>query len=306
MTPLVSIGLPVYNGGMYLREVLESFVHQTYQNIEVIISDNASTDDTAEIGRAYAAKDARIRYYRNPVNAGPNANFNRVFTLATGEYFMWAAHDDNWDLDYVRACLHELHQTPTLVLVASASKVIDLATNQVFGLDLGCSTVGLGPAERYKHYLQYLHLANNLNTTRNCIFYGIYRRQALSRVMPTKNVMGGDHLLLAALSFLGDFKTLPEPLMTKRDGGSSTSFQRLARALGIRNPLLSYSPFLAREFYLQRIIFTTTELAPGTKLTLALWSAGNYLRRLGLRTIHMGRRLVRRARYRIRHVAKTI
>src|SRR3989442_1198286 len=94
--PLVSIGLPIYNGERYLRQALDSLLSQAYENFELIVSDNASDDATPEICAAYAARDARIKYFRAPTNMGAVWNFNRVFELAGGEFFMWAAHDDLW------------------------------------------------------------------------------------------------------------------------------------------------------------------------------------------------------------------
>src|ERR1035438_9843576 len=92
--PRVSIGLPVYNGENYLDPALNSILRQDYSDLELIISDNASTDATGNICREYAAKDPRIRYYRNETNIGASANFNCLVKLARGEYFKWAAHDD--------------------------------------------------------------------------------------------------------------------------------------------------------------------------------------------------------------------
>ena len=85
----VSIGLPVYNGEKYLEQALISILSQTYTDFELIISDNASTDRTQAICREYAAKDPRIRYYCNEENLGAAPNHNRVFELASGEYFKW-------------------------------------------------------------------------------------------------------------------------------------------------------------------------------------------------------------------------
>ena len=95
--PLVSIGMPVYNGERFIRQALDSLLAQDCENFELIISDNASADGTQEICLEYAAQDGRIRYYRNENNLGALANFNRVLGLAQGPYFMWAAHDDVWD-----------------------------------------------------------------------------------------------------------------------------------------------------------------------------------------------------------------
>ena len=92
--PRVSIGLPVYNGELFLENALDSILSQTYSDFELIISDNASDDKTEEICRSYAARDKRVRYSRNAHNLGAAPNYNRVYHLARGRYFKWASHDD--------------------------------------------------------------------------------------------------------------------------------------------------------------------------------------------------------------------
>jgi len=103
LTSKASIGLPVYNGGKFIRETLDSLLAQTFTDFELIISDNASTDDTEAICREYSAKDKRIRYVRQSENLGQLLNFEFVLDQAVGEYFMWASADDlfssNWLLD---------------------------------------------------------------------------------------------------------------------------------------------------------------------------------------------------------------
>ena len=92
--PLVSIGLPVYNGDTSLRAALDCLLAQDYPNIELIISDNASTDTTPKICEEYSQNENRIKYFRSKENHGAIWNFNRVFELSAGKYFMWAAYDD--------------------------------------------------------------------------------------------------------------------------------------------------------------------------------------------------------------------
>lgn len=99
--PLVSIGLPVYNGGDYISEAIDSLLSQDYSNFEILISDNASTDATEEICRSYVAKDPRVKYLRQSVNLGPAKNFLFVLHQAVGKYFMWAAHDDIWAPNWI-------------------------------------------------------------------------------------------------------------------------------------------------------------------------------------------------------------
>src|SRR5450759_3059115 len=114
--PLVSIGLPVYNAERYLSRALDSLLAQDYPNVELIVSDNASVDGTEEICRSYAQRDARVHYDRADRNMGAIWNFNRVFELASGEYFMWTAHDDLRDRRYVSACVAALRARPDAVL----------------------------------------------------------------------------------------------------------------------------------------------------------------------------------------------
>ena len=102
----ISIGMPVYNGAKFIREALNSLLGQTFTDFELIISDNASTDETETICREYAAKDVRIKYVRQVENLGAVANFKYVLDFATGEYFMWAAADDVWDQKWIEKLLH--------------------------------------------------------------------------------------------------------------------------------------------------------------------------------------------------------
>ncbi|UCF93502.1 MAG: glycosyltransferase family 2 protein [Desulfobacterales bacterium] len=106
--PLVSIGLPVYNSEKTIVRALDSLLAQNYPNFEIVISDNSSTDKTAEICRQYAERDNRIKFNINPKNLGINANFYIVYKMAAGKYFMWAGSDDFWQPDFIRTLVREL------------------------------------------------------------------------------------------------------------------------------------------------------------------------------------------------------
>jgi glycosyltransferase involved in cell wall biosynthesis len=118
--PLVSIGLPVYNGMPHLRAAVEALLKQTYANIEIVISDNASTDGTLEYCRALAEVHPRVRYVRNAENVGPVENFRLALARSSGEYFMWAAHDDKWCDRYVGALVESLLSASDAVLATPA------------------------------------------------------------------------------------------------------------------------------------------------------------------------------------------
>lgn len=114
--PMVSIGMPVYNGEEYLRDALDTLLEQTYRDFELIISDNASTDCTANICTEYSKKDKRIKYNRQKKNIGAISNFNYVLSIASGKYFMWAAHDDKWNKNYVELLANVLIDNEKMAL----------------------------------------------------------------------------------------------------------------------------------------------------------------------------------------------
>ena len=129
--PLVSIGLPVFNGEKSLRQTLDSLLAQDCCDFELIISDNASTDKTEEICVEYAARDSRIRYVRQINNLGSINNFNFVLQAARGEYFMWAAADDFWATDFIHTLLAGLENNPTAVGVFCPYQLVDEDTDVV-------------------------------------------------------------------------------------------------------------------------------------------------------------------------------
>src|SRR6476646_2411498 len=123
--PKVAIGLPVYNGAKYVAEAIESVLAQTYGDLELVISDNASTDATEEICRDYTARDSRVRYARAEQNGGAAWNFNRTFELSRGEYFKWLAHDDAIGPQYLARCLAVLDRDPGVVLCHTRTGIIN-------------------------------------------------------------------------------------------------------------------------------------------------------------------------------------
>lgn len=208
--PLVSIGLPVYNGEKYLHEALDALCAQDYENLELIVSDNGSTDRTDEICRAYAEKDSRIRYFHSATNEGPKWNFSRVLELSTAPYFMWAAHDDVWHPSYVRRCVELLEKFPEAVVGCTAFRVIDEEGKEVGQFNI--SATAASRAARVRQYLSFF-------PTRNCgaPMYGVLRAEAIRKVFPNKNPSwGGDVILLTKLCLLGSIVSVPEVLYSYR------------------------------------------------------------------------------------------
>lgn len=206
--PRVSIGLPVYNGGPYLRETLESILAQTFTDFELIISDNASTDQTEKICREYATKDKRIRYFRNQTNLGAAANYNRAFELSRGEYFKWAAADDVCAPEFLARCVAALDRDSAAVL--ACTHVIDIDEE---GRPLR-TKAPLAEAASTKPCVRFRRLVR-LDYTCEEIF-GLGRTCVLRQTNLIAKYADSDRVLLSQLGLWGPFTLIPEALLLHR------------------------------------------------------------------------------------------
>ena len=137
MRPKITVGLPIYNGEKYMRESIESILNQDYSDFDFIISDNASTDSTAEICHEYMKNDNRIKYFRNEKTIGVGNNYTKVVELAEGsDYFMWAAHDDIWYETFLSKTLKALENNPNATLCCTKVTFIDLQGNKIDSMNL--------------------------------------------------------------------------------------------------------------------------------------------------------------------------
>lgn len=167
-SPQVSIGMPVYNGGKFIREALDSLLAQTFTDFELIISDNASTDATELICREYAARDLRIYYVRHEANRGAPANFQFVLDKARGEYFMWAAADDVRSPDFLELNYSFLEKHPDYVTSTSPVKFEGGRFNPI---KMGDASLTGNIADRVEKFFQSWHA--------NGRFYSLMRASSL-------------------------------------------------------------------------------------------------------------------------------
>ncbi|MDG2261899.1 MAG: glycosyltransferase family A protein, partial [Actinomycetota bacterium] len=123
--PLVTIGIPIYNGSNYLKAALSSILEEDHEHLEILIADNASTDDSLAIVSAVADGDPRVRILGSDTNRGAAWNYNRLVDEASGEYFKWAAHDDVCLPNYVSSCVGVLQTRPEVVLTYPQTSIID-------------------------------------------------------------------------------------------------------------------------------------------------------------------------------------
>ena len=206
--PRVSIGLPVYNGEKYLSEAIDSILSQTFDDFELIISDNASTDRTEEVCRSYQAKDKTIRYYRNEKNIGVAANYKRVFELSNSEYFKWIAHDDLCAPTYLERCVAVLDKEPNIILCFPSITYIDEHGEILRSQQGKLSILESNPAMRVSRLVNYQIAGKDVFWA----VYGLIR----SRVLQNANLIGkfaaADQILLMELALLGQFRQIPEKL----------------------------------------------------------------------------------------------
>jgi glycosyltransferase involved in cell wall biosynthesis len=208
--PYVSIGLPVYNGEKYLNAALESIITQTFSDFEVIISDNASTDNTPQICHEYVAKDSRVHYYRNTVNLGAPKNYNRTVKLSKGKYFKWAAADDVHKKDYLQRCVNILENDPSIVLCHSKTARIDESGFITGKYD---HSMRIDSPNRYDRFADLISIMSNPCWT----VFGVMRKEILARTPLHGDYRGADANLLAELALYGRLYEVPEYLFLRRD-----------------------------------------------------------------------------------------
>ena len=204
-TPTVSIGMPVYNGEQFLRLSLDALQAQDFEDFELVISDNASTDATPDICAEYAARDPRIRYSANEANIGAIRNFERVRDLCAGKYFMWASCHDLWEPTFVSTCVDVMERHPSVVVCYPVADWIDLANQRSEVIPCTLETRGLDLASRVQVVLWGLQYCYPI--------YGLIRGDAARQLTLDRLIVGPDMLALFELSLLGDFAMVPETLL---------------------------------------------------------------------------------------------
>ena len=206
--PAVSIGLFVYNAERYLAGAISAFQAQTFGDFELIISDNASTDRTGAIARAFAATDTRIRYHRFAENRGAQANADNTLALARAPYFKWAAHDDICRPTFLAACLDVLERDPEVVVCHSQCLAIDANDRMIGSYPNEPEAMQGSPHERLRPLLSKTHF---------CIpIFGVMRTEFLRSTKGHGDWVGSDRNVLAEACLHGKLAQVPEPLFLRR------------------------------------------------------------------------------------------
>ena len=263
--PLVSIGLPVYNEELYIRESLNSLISQDYDNIEILVSDNASTDNTENICTELAQANNNISYHRFETNQGIANNFNYVLENASGQYFMWASGHDIWSPNYISACVNSMQQDNTTVIAFGTSKWIDQSGNPIESRQYGwIDTRGLDIYSRYV-----VTFWGNMHP-----ILGVINREKLV-ARKTVRTAGTDMIVLCRLALEGNFMHAVDADWCRREFRNEMSYkEKMERYKSDEFGLVSSKiekifPLIRLPFELNKDIFQS-DLNLSTKFILTL------------------------------------
>jgi glycosyltransferase involved in cell wall biosynthesis len=264
--PAVTVLLPTYNRASSLPRAIESVLAQSRAELELLISDNASEDDTESVCAGYVERDSRVRYFRQAVNVGPIANFNWLLTHLQTEFVLILADDDWLDADYVERCLSIIEQDPSIAIVTGGTRYYE--GDAPPDLVLNTNLTSRSGARRVLRYLR--------NSWSSAAFYGLLRASAVRNVLPIPNVMGADWLFVAALAFSGRVVTTTETHLNRRRGGTSADFDRIAEvaqlsARAARHPHLAIAYNQFRDIAFGCSAYA--QLGPARRLALGLSAA---------------------------------
>jgi len=282
---LVSIGVPVFNGEDFLAEALDSILDQDVDDIEIIISDNASTDRTQQICEAYQARDARIRYDRLPHNLGAAANYNRAFEMAEGTYFKWAAHDDLIAPTFLSSCIAAFERAPeTTALVHPPAEFIDEHGEPLRVHGDRAHTTARHPAVRALQIVTQLNLIASV--------FGLFRRDALMRTRRIGSFVASDYVLLVECALLGDIVYLDgAPLFQRRVHDKMSRRANVSDADALRwfDPQMSSRLTARQRLYIEyvRSAMTVGDLKPTQRAASAALLVGGVAYRRG--RVRLGR-----------------
>jgi glycosyltransferase involved in cell wall biosynthesis len=182
--PLVSVGMPVYDRPASMKKAINSIINQTYKNLEIIISNNASPNpEIYKILDAYAAKDSRIRLFHQPVNITAFGNYPFVLKEATGKYFTYAQDDDQWSPDYIEKLVAALEENPAAAVAVGNPFYINDDGKIIKHIDM--------------HHISLFNILGNSKA--GFIFMGLWDITDFRdyEFISYSKVLGGDHIVAA-------------------------------------------------------------------------------------------------------------
>ncbi len=226
-SPPLCIGLPVYNGAKYLRETLDSILSQTFHDFELIVSDNASTDETPDIVKDYARTDPRITYERYGSNVGAAANFNSLLTAASSKYFKWAAADDTLAPSLLAKSIEVLDSRPEVGLVYPRTALMGPDSKTLYATDKIVELPDVWDPNPTARIRQYLNALLQDGLAANVMIFGVHRTEVVGKARPIGGYFGSDQVFVTELVAAAEVVQLPETMLfLRRHPESSSTYHR--------------------------------------------------------------------------------
>jgi len=221
-TPLVSIGLPVYNGERFVGEAIQCVLDQTFSDWELIICDNSSTDRTVAICRRFADRDSRIRLYQNARNMGVCFNYSEVFRLSRGKYFKWMAHDDLFAPRFVETCIQDLEKDERVVLAFPRMCHVDADGRVLRRQASELSVLGPTAESRVERFMAIA--AQGMDFI--WLAYGLFRRDIVEQSGSMGLYAGSDQVLLFKIALCGCIKQINKEMFFRREHPEAETCRR--------------------------------------------------------------------------------
>ena len=236
LNPKLTIGIPVYNGELFIKKAIESILAQTFTDFELIISDNSSTDSTPKICQDFLNKDNRIQIFTQKKNIGIHRNFNFLLSQAKGEYFAWAAVDDHLDDDFMEKNLKVLESNSSIV--SSVGKIIPYGVDSL-NIDSKLIDTSIFPKflknfikhGRHKKMIDAGPVSGDINSKIRTFFkitkslgrwYGVHRTEQLRQCIIKKPFINVEVSVFLNLLRLGDFHEESSTNLYEFDEGISS------------------------------------------------------------------------------------
>jgi glycosyltransferase involved in cell wall biosynthesis len=236
--PLVTLAMPVYNGEQWLDQAIGTLVKQSYGNIEIIIADDCSTDNSRKICERYASTYSQITFIKNETNLGAQGNFRKILHLSSGKYIAYVSQDDYWDENFISYMVEKLESDNNAVLAASAIQLLDKMDKKTKELHFSgkwnperLSTYGLIYSLmlplNYGKWLKDKHCQKWLKN--NFFFHGVLRTDILNycySIFP--GIVGHDRHFLLLLALSGKWCYVDRVLYFRRVGAGGIQLKKLS------------------------------------------------------------------------------
>jgi hypothetical protein len=283
--PLVSIGLPVRNAEHRVAGVVSSVLAQDHPDLELVISDNASTDGTEVVCRELARSDARVVYHRQPENVGLLNNFIATMRLARGAYFRWVGDDDVLAPHCISRCLQAFAEDDGLLLVTTQVAFVNQDGSVETAAYDGTRLRSADPVDRF---IEMLRLLNESYLVLDPLS-ALVRREPVAAI-PRRNMLREDQVFAAKMALAGRWGHVPEVLLHR--GWKHETRSGLARRLGV--PM--WHARVATVLQCRELIRCLSDpgladLTPAQRRRARAAVGQMYLRRQQRTMVHRGRRV---------------